>query len=870
MAIRVTCPACDALHTVDDDKRGKKIRCRKCDEPISVPASSKKKRDDEAVQTERKIKVSASSRHDDDAAAPTPKKSSGKSALPMIVLLGGIVAIALLVIVPMASIGGYFLLRRNADEPPPLVENDAQKNNVPNPDAGKALPGQLSLERVNHDKHATAYLRVTMPNGQVSEGSGFFAFEPGIVITNAHVLGMLPSSSQPPRDVEVVVNSGEPNERRLRGTVLGVVRANDLAVLRVPAADSPPPLRVETERELALTQRVYVAGFPLGAGFARNVTLTESSVTRLGKDQTGAVEQIQVNAGMVPGNSGGPVVDTFGNVVGVSVSIIRGTQLNFAVPAEKVRLLMEGQLAESQQGEVYQQGALAKLPVKLSCIDPLNRIHELKVEVWSGVPGPPRPHGFQQPAPQAGDGPRNVFTVAYRNGVGTVDVPLPRVGPGQVCWVQPVLRTATGTHWAPASATPMDLEPVQRRPANLMVSLTAQKERTVKMSSNFTITRQFGKKQFVDSETARAELLEVILPAVKDGQNMARIRTAYADLDIAMQSDGKPLIIPDHQRGLGVVRTMPPVFWVDHTNTTTGYVGVSLNEGNPLRELVDEFNGMMHNPFEATTFRMPNRVVQPMENFPSKSSMMMRSGGVKKPGDKRQATIVDLMFNCTFEGVRVKGGREEAVITVVGNMQGRLQMAGKVQGQITGKIGFDIAGGFVSFAKLKIIADRDEDIPGIGLLQQSMLQNIEVERLPGNMRGLALAPEKGPGPGPDPIPTGPGKMLRNLSATLTDKDPFDPAAKGVMTHMKAYPTQMQAGRTYIISMNSTAFDTYLRLENPSGQPVAQDDDAGGNLNARIVYRAPQTGIYRIIATSYNANATGPFQLIVQEADSKNK
>src|SRR6185312_2699093 len=171
--------------------------------------------------------------------------------------------------------------------------------------------------------------------------------------------------------------------------------------------------------------------------------------------------------------------------------------------------------------------------------------------------------------------------------------------------------------------------------------------------------------------------------------------------------------IPDHQRGVGVVRTMPPVFLIDQTNATAGYVAVSLNPNNPLRELVDEYNGMVHNPFEATAFQMPNRLVQPMENFASKSTMMMRDSGVKKPGDRRPATIVDLMLNCTYEGVRVRAGRDEAVITVTGNMQGRNEMIGKVQGNITGKIGFDLAGGFVSSAKIKIAADHDEEVPGL-------------------------------------------------------------------------------------------------------------------------------------------------------------
>ena len=204
-------------------------------------------------------------------------------------------------------------------------------------------------------------------------------------------------------------------------------------------------------------------------------------------------------------------------------------------------------------------------------------IRELKVEVWTGPNGPPRPHAFKQPAAQAGDGPRQVHAVAYRDGVGNVEVPLPAIGPGQVCWVQPVLTTAKGVHWGPAQATPPDLAPLERRPANLKVSLTAQKERTTRMNSDVTVALQFGKKKTVLVEATRAELLEVLLLEQKAGRNVARIRTAYADLDINVNKDGRNVVIPDHQRGLGVVRTMPPIFMIDEANATASYVTVSLD-----------------------------------------------------------------------------------------------------------------------------------------------------------------------------------------------------------------------------------------------------------------------------------------------------
>jgi hypothetical protein len=83
-------------------------------------------------------------------------------------------------------------------------------------------------------------------------------------------------------------------------------------------------------------------------------------------------------------------------------------------------------------------------------------------------------------------------------------------------------------------------------------------------------------------------------------------------------------------------------------------------------------------------------------------------------------------------------------------------------------------------------------------------------------------------------------------------------------YCKIYPIHFKAGKTYQIDMVSGAIDSYLRLEDANKQQLAFDDDGGGFPNARIVFNAQNTGLYRIICTSFNANATGPFTLTVKE------
>src|SRR6266542_4412649 len=70
----------------------------------------------------------------------------------------------------------------------------------------------------------------------------------------------------------------------------------------------------------------------------------------------------------------------------------------------------------------------------------------------------------------------------------------------------------------------------------------------------------------------------------------------------------------------------------------------------------------------------------------------------------------------------------------------------------------------------------------------------------------------------------------NIKGKLTKDDPKDRVRNAAS---KVYPVTMKRGKTYTIDMVSTQFDSFLRLEDAKGTELAQDDDSGGNLNARI-------------------------------------
>jgi predicted Zn finger-like uncharacterized protein len=780
MPLRINCPACKTPNTIDDDKHGRKVRCRKCEKPISVPQSPpKKKREEEnAIQDSRKVEAaSARIKKDDDGDddRPSPRKPEpAKGGFPVIILAGGIVALLLFCLVGIGGGGALFVFRSKpvaADELQAKVKEDDKKQNEEQvdpkkedpkkedpkkedpkkepivADAGKP-PAQLEPELMAKVKKATVYLHVTMPSGVTAEGSGFFAIERGIIVTNAHVLGMLLESSKAPKQVHVVQDSGLPTETKMVGELLGVDRVSDLAVIRVPDNGKLPTPLILSGDAAAELQKVYILGFPFGESLGKNITITEQKISSLRPDQ------IQVDGGMNPGNSGGPVVNTRGNLVGVSVSGITGAQITFAIPAEKVRRLMEGRVTDHQHGDAFVQQGKTQLPVRLTYLDPLNLIREMRVEVWTGLPGAARPATEQKPAAQSGEGPRQEYAVKYAKGLGTSEVPLPPLPGGHVYWVQPVLRSAKGAYWGAAVQTATDFAVLERKAVNLTIDLEKQKDRTTKLESRLTIIETLGKTEKKEVIQTLAETLEVLQePVMKDGRKTATVRTAYGPVNFVVTINGKNIKFgPNELDAMAIVRTMPPTFVIDDTNATVNFITVFLTPKSPkyyLKDTVQSLNNLVQNPFEATQFKIPNRMVQPQETFAAQSTMAMRASQQQAPPPKGKGPkvppkmpppttyIVDLKMNFTLQGVHTRNGREEATLTVVGTLESR-KIKGKTLGDITGKIGFDVAGGFVSSAKLRIFAESEDHVPGVGTFRDTFIQDIDLDRAAGNLKQLAL------------------------------------------------------------------------------------------------------------------------------------
>lgn len=101
----------------------------------------------------------------------------------------------------------------------------------------------------------------------------------------------------------------------------------------------------------------------------------------------------------------------------------------------------------------------------------------------------------------------------------------------------------------------------------------------------------------------------------------------------------------------------------------------------------------------------------------------------------------------------------------------------------------------------------------------------------------------------------------------TEFDEKDPKVFGQFRY-KIFTVQLEKGKIYRIDHRGTGgdpqFDPYLFLEDAAGNQVDFDDDSGGGLDARMIYKAPKTGLYRVIASTFQPNQTGKFTLQFSE------
>ena len=205
---------------------------------------------------------------------------------------------------------------------------------------GEALTAQEVYEAVNPSVVSV----VTYLDGSVSVGTGVILSEDGYIVTNNHVI-------EGGRQCEIYLSTGF----RMDAKLVGRDEETDLAVLKVEG-EKLPAAAIGSSDLMVVGDQVYAIGNPLGLELRG--TLTDGLVSAINRDVNvdgTTMTLIQTNAALNSGNSGGPLINAWGQVIGINTikmvseyedDTVEG--LGFAVPSSTVAHVVNSIIATGQ------------------------------------------------------------------------------------------------------------------------------------------------------------------------------------------------------------------------------------------------------------------------------------------------------------------------------------------------------------------------------------------------------------------------------------------------------------------------------------------------------------------------------------------
>ena len=221
--------------------------------------------------------------------------------------------------------------------PTPDQQMQIDLNSVPTQVDNVPQTGGMGLQDI-YDKNIPSVVSITCTlNNGTGSGTGVVLSENGYLVTNAHVVDGA-------RDIQVLLTDG----RTLPARLIGADSLSDLAVLYVNAQDLTPA-EFGDSAQVRVGDAVVAIGDPLGVEFRG--TMTDGIVSAINRNvQTSGrtMTLIQTNAALNSGNSGGPLINCFGQVIGINTLKIgtftddAGVEgLGFAIPSATVKQIVD-------------------------------------------------------------------------------------------------------------------------------------------------------------------------------------------------------------------------------------------------------------------------------------------------------------------------------------------------------------------------------------------------------------------------------------------------------------------------------------------------------------------------------------------------
>jgi hypothetical protein len=254
-----------------------------------------------------------------------------------------------------------------------------------------------------------------------------------------HPSGLFVTSEQAARQAGspgpvVVLNPGDKGQKVLKATVVRRDKDAGLALLRVEGAGKLAALPLGGVEDLIELMDVAAFGFPFGAALTLDkdeypaMSVNPGSVTSLRK-KAGELVLIQVDVALNPGNSGGPLLDRYGKIVGVVAAGIPGAGINFAIPVNRLERFLARPDVQFTPPVITRAncGHPVMFEVRVAPILPSSRPMEAELTL-RGADGKERKHKMKRdgdafrvtavPAPDTGEV-RVQATIIYTDGFAT-------------------------------------------------------------------------------------------------------------------------------------------------------------------------------------------------------------------------------------------------------------------------------------------------------------------------------------------------------------------------------------------------------------------------------------------------------------------